>query len=204
MTEDDTRTPEEGRPARFSNPEVVTIALYLASGASHPVDTEDIAMKTAEVAPGRFSWRKYKDQVNMEAVRKRLTDATREDMGGYVSGSQKFGWQLTEAGMVFAETALTDMNQASLARQPMSKTERNWANRERARMLTSKAYEVYREHGIASVTIRQAEEFFRIDDYIEGIVRDQRIDRILNVFGSDEELSTATKELATLVRGDMS
>lgn len=157
-------------------------------------------MRTAEVAPGRFSWRKYKNQVNIEQVRRRLTDAALADKGGYVTGSQKLGWQLTEAGMAFAQRAVVNMDKSLLAREPMSKVERNWANRERLRLLTSDAYLAYVSEGKSAITIRQAEAFFRLDDYIEGTGRDQRIDRILNVFGGDHELGEAAQFMAEMLR----
>jgi len=52
----------------LANHEIVTIAVFLLGGESHAVDTEDIAVKANEIAPGRFSWRKYPDQINIETV----------------------------------------------------------------------------------------------------------------------------------------
>jgi len=66
----------------FSNTEIVTIAVYLLGGASNYVDTEDIAVKVDELAPGRFTWRKYSDQINIDNVRKRLSDAKNPKKGG--------------------------------------------------------------------------------------------------------------------------
>ena len=42
----------------LSNHEIVTLALYLLGGDTQYVDTEDIAVKANEVAPGRFTWRR--------------------------------------------------------------------------------------------------------------------------------------------------
>jgi hypothetical protein len=39
----------------FSNIEIVTIAVYLLGGDSKYIDTEDIAVKVNELAPGRCS-----------------------------------------------------------------------------------------------------------------------------------------------------
>ena len=36
--------------------ELVTLAVYLLGGDQHAVDTEDVAIKAHELAPGRFSW----------------------------------------------------------------------------------------------------------------------------------------------------
>jgi hypothetical protein len=64
------------------NHELVVLAAYLAGAQSTPADTEDIAIKANVLAPGRFSWRKYKDQINIDTVRKRLWDATKAEKGG--------------------------------------------------------------------------------------------------------------------------
>ena len=49
-------------PRTLANHEVVVLATYLAGGRTAYTDTEDIAVKANEIAPGRFTWRKYKEQ----------------------------------------------------------------------------------------------------------------------------------------------
>lgn len=53
----------------LSNSETVLVAVYLLRGDSNSVDTEDVAVKANELAPGAFTWRKYRDQINLEIVR---------------------------------------------------------------------------------------------------------------------------------------
>jgi hypothetical protein len=53
----------------LSNHEIVTLAAYLLGGDTQYVDTEDVAVKANELAPGRFTWRKYRNQINIENVR---------------------------------------------------------------------------------------------------------------------------------------
>src|SRR5690349_14423232 len=86
--------------------EIVAVATYLAGGDRKPVDTEDIAIKADEIAPGRFSWRKYKKQIDLELVYKHLWDLTKADKGAYVSGSKSDGWLMTLAGTAFAEESV--------------------------------------------------------------------------------------------------
>ena len=82
----------------FSNIEIVTIAVYLLGGDSKYVDTEDIAIKTNELAPGRFTWRKYPEQINIDNVRKRLSDAKNVKKGGFLLGSFKKGMDSERTG----------------------------------------------------------------------------------------------------------
>jgi hypothetical protein len=87
----------------LSNHQIVVIAAYLVGADSSRVDTEDVAVKANQIAPGRFSWRKYPEQINIETVRKRLWDACKEEKGGYIHGSERTGWLLTEEGVAFAK-----------------------------------------------------------------------------------------------------
>ena len=50
----------------LTNHEVVLLAVYLLGRETSPTDTEDIAVKADELAPGAFKWRKYPAQINME------------------------------------------------------------------------------------------------------------------------------------------
>jgi len=89
------------------NHELVVLAAFLAGAQTEPADTEDIAIQANILAPGRFSWRKYKDQINIDTVRKRLWDATKNDKGAYLIGSEKTGWRLTKAGFDFAHRQMS-------------------------------------------------------------------------------------------------
>ena len=51
-----------------SQAEMVTLAVYRLGGAQRAVDTEDVAVEAHKLAPGRFSWRKYPDQINLELI----------------------------------------------------------------------------------------------------------------------------------------
>ena len=73
------RTP---KAISLANHEIVTLAVYLLGGDTQRVDTEDVAVKANALAGGRFTWRKYPDQINIDAVRKRLWDAAKPEKGG--------------------------------------------------------------------------------------------------------------------------
>jgi len=67
-------------------------------------------------------------------------------------------------------------------------------------MLSSEAYAKV-QNGLAdTVTIHEAEEFFRIDAYVTGQAREQKIMRALTTFGDDQELGGAVKAFAAKVR----
>ena len=184
----------------LSNHEIVTLAVYLLGGDARRVDTEDIAIKANELAAGRFTWRKYRDQINIDTVRKRLWDAANPAKGEYLSGSEKEGWLLTPAGLKFATDNIASAQSADLSKERFGLKQRQWLRSERIRMLSSAAFAKIQDGAADTVTTEEAEEFFRIDAYVTGKSREQKITRALSVFGNDEELGRAVKLLAEKVR----
>lgn len=178
----------------------MTVVVLLLGGESQPVDTEDVAIKANELAPKRFSWRKYPEQVNLELVRVYLSDAKKPEKGGYLLGSGTDGWLLTEAGVRFARKASHALEGVDLSRDPLSPRERQWLLRERRRMLSSEAYAKLSGGRPDAITDKEAEDFFRVDDYVAGAARERRITRIVNSFASDTELAQLVQLLASRLR----
>lgn len=184
----------------FTNVEIVTMAVFLLGGESFYIDTEDIAIKVNEISPGRFTWQKYESQINIENVRKRLSDALKKEHGSYIIGSTKKGWLLTRDGLRFAKKRVKELNGINLSLSPISNREMLWQNREKARMLATQAFEKVSTISDRSVTIQEAEAFFMVDDYVTGKARQLKLDRIIETFGNDPELGQAVKILAGKVR----
>jgi hypothetical protein len=158
-----TAKPQKG----LSNHEIVTLAVYLLGGDTQYVDTEDAAVKANELAPGRFSWRKYRDQINIENVRTFLSDAKKQKNGGYLRGAGKDGWLLTESGVAFAKTRVAGLEAVDLSRDRLSVKERKWLQHERARMLSSEAFTKFTAGMADAVSMQEAESFFRLVRFTE-------------------------------------
>jgi len=184
----------------FSNHEIVTLAVFLLGGDSKAIDTEDIAVKANEIAPRRFTWRKYPEQINIENVRTFLSDAKKPKNGQYLVGSGKKGWLLTESGCRFARKRIRKLDGLDLSKSRHTATERQWIREERGRMLASDAFVKFQSGSMRSVTYQDAEAFFRLDDYVRGQARERRILRIVNTFGDDPELGRVVMKLAEKVR----
>lgn len=114
----------------LSNHEIVTLAVYLLGGDTRYVDTEDAAVKANELAPGRFTWRKYRDQINIDTVRKRLWDAATAEKGAYLAGSEKKGWMLTSAGLKFATKNIASLDSADLSKERLGLKDKQWLGRD--------------------------------------------------------------------------
>ena len=188
------------RPAQI---EVVTLAVYLLGGERHTIDTEDVATKAHELAPGRFSWRKYPDQINLELVRVYLSAAKHSDRGAWLAGSGRRGWTLTPSGLKWAEKASkkllsTDLSASREQSQVGSVDENRW-RRERERISATSAWQRW-TGGQKDIPIRDVAEVFRIDSYSTGRLRDLKINRLHTLFKNDAEMLSFIETLAGIIQ----
>lgn len=186
----------------LTNVEIVTVAVYLCGGSSRPVDLEDVAVKADQLAPGRFTWRKYKSQISLEHVRVYLSDAKKDKNGNYLTGTGDAGWMLTEAGDVFARSMGAEVsNQAAkLARPRQTNEQKRWISRERSRLLESSAFEQAQQDPDGMVSDRDAEQLFKIDDYVQGLARVRKIDRYVALLGDDPVVGPVVRRVADQLR----
>lgn len=175
------------------------LAAYLAGAESNLADTEDIAIKANELAPGRFSWSKYKERIDKEAVRKRLWDATKPEKGAYLIGSEKIGWRLTKAGFDFVHRHIRAGSMAQPTKTRVSQVERTAQTREIKRMTNEDAFQKIRLGLTTSITKSEAERFFRIDDYVTGKARMAKIERFRIIASNNSELARAIDILSKMV-----
>jgi hypothetical protein len=188
------------RHKSFANYELATIAVFLLGGETKQVDLEDIAIKLNDLAPGRFAWRKFPAQINIKFVDDSLRDAKKLKNGKYVLKSNKDEWLLTQKGVAFARRGLQQLKDANVSRKALSEKEKNWMRSERERMLGSPAFAKFRAGELNDVSEQEAEAFFRLDSYVKGSARDQKLLRLVNAFGDDAELGDAAKALEMKVR----
>ncbi len=183
-----------------SQVELVTLAVFLCGGDTHAIDTEDIAVKVNELAPGRFTWRKYPEQINLELVRTYLSAA--KGRSGYLSGVGKAGWTLTPKGLAWVKTEGQALLSQDTSRRRAelkggSIDEVRW-RRERDRVLVTSAWKRWSQ-GHRDILERDAEEVFRIDGYAIGRTRDMKIARLRKMFDDDPELSPFIAVVAEIV-----
>lgn len=186
-------------PTALANHEVVVLAAYLAGAQSNLADTEDIAIQADQLAPGRFSWRKYKERIDLESVRKRLWDASKPEKGAYLIGSEKVGWRLTKAGFDFANRHFRAGSMAQPTKARSSRAERSAHAREIRRMTNEDAFLKIRAGRAASITKSEAERFFRLDDYVTGKARAAKIERFRIIATDNSELAQAIDILSGLI-----
>lgn len=178
----------------LTNEQVVVLALAMLGGDTHVLDTEDVAIRADEIAPNRYRWRKYPQHINIELVHTALRDAKR--LGSLVRGAGSKGWQLTAAGLDLVRTLETHGLTAVAPRRRVDPKERTWLVHEKGRLLAEDAFRKFGRGAPDSISRRDAERFFRIDEYVVGEARRARIQRIVNAFMEDAELGVAVKVVA--------
>ena len=179
-----------------TRPEAATLALFAEGGEREPVETEDVAVRVVDIAPGMFSWQKYRDRIDKELVRVALSDAKLK--AGYVIGSHSKGWMLTPEGLEFARANI-DTAGGEGGAQRRRPDDRQW-ERERARLLSSDAYIRLQSDDPDAVTADEADAFFRLNVYVRGPARERKIARIVNHFGDDPELGDAVRLMSARAR----
>jgi len=191
------KTPEKILTGDASQVEVVTLALYRLGGGQKVIDTEDIAVEAHRLAPGRFSWKKHPDQINLELIRVFLSDAKKMKYG-LVMGSRRTGWRLTHEGLRWAEAAAQALPDSDLSRTRAQLRsggpEEQRRRRERERLLKSAAWSLWKS-GRRDIPIAEAKEVFRLDSYARGEMREAKITRLRDMFSDDAELTPFVDQL---------
>lgn len=168
-----------------NNVDVVLLAMYLLGGHLKTIDTEDVAVKAHELSPGRFSWRKYKDQIDIERVRVRLSGASHD---GKLSGVHSRGWRLTAVGTRYVQETLLDLPLGDGPKVSIGLADRSWISSERKRLLSTQLYKRFAAGALKNVTLVELGEFFRVDEYMSSEIRGRKKDRIISAFRGDKIL----------------
>jgi hypothetical protein len=181
--------------------ELVVLVVYLLGGDQRPIDTEDVAVRVNQLAPGRFTWSKYPDQINLELVRVFLSDAKKGDTA-LVAGSGRTGWTLTPAGLRWASQNATKLLKEDVSRErdgrlAGSVDQGRW-RRERARVRATTAWAKW-SSGDNAITAREARDVFRMDLYAVARMRDIKVARLMSMFDEQSDLGPFIRAMANAV-----
>jgi hypothetical protein len=169
---------------------MVVLALHHLGGASRLVDTEDVAIKTHELAPGWFAWKKYPERVNLELVRVALSDGKKKANGVLVEGSGRKGWRLSPEGIQWIIGNRERLESADLSRERTRGhgggiDEQRWRI-ERSRVTSTNAWVSWKSGG--PISSRDAMSVFRIDTYSLGKLGRGKVTRLVEMFSRDRDV----------------
>lgn len=174
------------------NDQITLVALWLLGGNSDRVDTEDVALRVDELAPGRFRWRKYPSHIDLGLVRNGLQDGRKKEL---VDGGALKGWLLTAAGSAEAERLLPLITGTEVVTR-LPAEQRAWLTRERARLIQEPAFLTSCTEGIQAASDRDVLRFFKLDEYVTDERRNERIRRFTTAFENDPEIGSVVKQLS--------
>jgi hypothetical protein len=195
------KTPEKYLTRSLTKREVAVYAVHLLGGAERPVDTEDVAVKVAELLPGAFSWRKYPDQINLEIVRAVLSDSKKRQFGALLHGTGSEGWRLSDAGVTWAAQLEKEIRAGLVVNQGQAEpwagsSDARRADREIDRTRASLAWQQWKSG--EEVTTHAALQLFRIDDYADAKMKDIKVARLRRLVATDAEASQLVELAAKL------
>lgn len=190
----------ENKLTSVTHAELVTWAVYLLGGDQRRIDTEDVAVRAFQLAPKRFSWRKYPEQINLELVRVYLSDAKKPEHGGLLTGSGRTGWSLTRKGLTWLRSAQSKLQKLGTSESHRRESragsvDSGRRDRERKRILALPAWARW-SAGDESVNLAEAREVFRLDSYSTTQVREAKLTRLRAMFGDDELLGSFLTRLS--------
>ena len=136
---------------------VPLVAIFnLSGGMIKPNHVEDIAIKSKEISPSSFSWKKYSEHIDLRQVMRTMRALRNEEL---VDGSNSTAWSLTNKGLYFVEqSGLLDMDSTQVL-----KKRSELLTKEYARIENSDAFVNWNTN--LGVTSTQAKKLLRIDDY---------------------------------------
>lgn len=182
--------------------DLAVLAVYLLGGDQRSVDTEDIAVKCNELAPGQFNWKKYTDQINLKLVYTCLSDAKKPRCGQLLLGSGRKGWRLSPQGLEWVTSHRKHLlNQhgielnTNLASAGSIDTVRR--EREKNRLKSSAAWKNWKNG--EQLSIDGAKKIFRIDEYATEEMLKNKIVRLRSLFEEDKEIGPFIREAANLI-----
>lgn len=85
------------------NQDALLIAIRRLNGRLRMVNVEDLALEADSILPQRFSWSRYRNQIDLEKVRASVRCLSRKGGEEFVVGGTKDGWMLTPVGVAYTE-----------------------------------------------------------------------------------------------------
>jgi len=178
----------------LSNTDLVVFAVYLLGGERQFVHTEDVAVHTANLAPGRFNWKRHPDQIDMGLIQKSLS--MDKANGNSITGSIKGGWMLTDHGLKFVETYRAQLPDLGPAFSRLTDSERRFHPWYKKRIQTHPVYKKVIEGLSEEITVAEAEKFFLLDRGMDARTKAQRVNFYVRSFEYDPAIGPVVSFLA--------
>ncbi len=162
---------------KITGQRIAAVALLQLDGSERAVDMEDLAMKMAELAPGRFRWKKYPEQINIENLRSTVAQL-RRTRPPLIAGGVRDGWMLTPAGIRWV------CQTPGVASAPVLASLARGA----ALLRQSDAWEKFARLVPEEITVYDGRRFLKVDEYTSPRRRKERVQAVSNIAAHDDDL----------------
>ena len=173
------------KKTELSNLEIVVVAVARLGGKTQSIHTEDVAVEAYKLAPGHFAWRKYPDHIDLESVRRTLTNASLKS-SPLVVGSVRRGWMLSKHGIQWIEKNVQNLPTLSGYRRDSIS---DGIEIEKARLRETRAWQKYQSGLIDQINLDDFFEFVRINEYFSDAKRRERFNIVASAVDGDSELA---------------
>jgi hypothetical protein len=181
---------------KLSNQEIVTVAIYVLGSGIGTFDIETIAKKADELAPGRFRWKTDPNMISDSNTWDALSNARKK---GFIlqqaNEKNTDSYLITEEGVKFSEkniNKIKDFDQSKI-RIPVSK---EIYDNTKNRLITTAAYQKAKNSKLNEITKREYNDFFRLNDYMKNPQKQEKIQKMKNLFISDKDFKKVIDQVA--------
>jgi hypothetical protein len=182
----------------FSNQEIVTIAIYVLGSGVGTFDIETIAKKADELASGRFRWKTDPNMISDSNTWDALSNARKK---GFIlqqaNEKNTDSYLLTEEGVKFSEkniNKIKDFDQSKIRIAVSREVYDNTKNR----LMTTVAFQKAKNLKIDQITVKEFNQFFRLNDYMKNTQKQEKIQKIKNLFIHEKEFKELIDKVAKL------
>jgi len=184
---------------KLSNQEIVTIALYELGKGVHSFDLEEIAKKADELAPGRFRWRNDPGMISDSNVWDALSNARKKN---YIL-EKTTKYLLTETGILFAKKNLSKVIKYDQTKSRMRGVEKEVYENTKNRLISTPAYQKAKNNKDNEIDIKEANQFFRVNDYMTILQKKEKVQKIKNLFINDKEFKKVVDKVANRINQEV-
>ena len=186
---------------KLSNEAIVTIALYTLSGGTRSLDLETIAKKADELAKVRFRWISDKDMICTASVRDALYNVRQKPKEYILQKSKKY--LLTEKGLKFAEANLGKIKKFDQSKSRIRGLDKEIYENTKNRLISTQAYQKVKNNKENEINIKEANQFFRLNDYMTISQKKEKVQKIKNLFINDKEFKQVIDRIANQINQEV-
>ena len=173
------------KKTELSNLQIVVVAVARLGGETQSIHIEDIAVEAYSIAPGKFAWHKYPEHIDLDLVRRTLTNAAAKS-SPLILGSVRKGWMLSKYGIQWIEKNVQNLPALSGYRRGSVS---DAIEMEKIRLRETRAWQKFKSGLTDRINLNDLFEFARVNEYFSDAKRRERFNIVASAVDGDSELA---------------